>query len=73
MRKSRVLLAIIAYALYFLSLFKFALTYAVTGSAPGYYLPVAGVTFLAFAVITIIGVTRWTRKKFPYKEKNRNA
>jgi membrane protein implicated in regulation of membrane protease activity len=69
----KALIAVVAYVAYFFFLFRFALDYAITGTAPRYELLIAGFTFIIFAVITILGITRWARKKFPYKEKNRNA
>lgn len=65
----KVFIAVIAFAAYFAVLFRFALTYAETGSAPGIYLAVAAFTFLVFAVITVHGIFRWARKHFPQKRR----
>jgi len=66
-RKSRIIAALFFFAVYFALVFRATITYESTGHAPEIYLAGALAAFIPFTMIFLIGLTRWSRKRFPRK------
>lgn len=73
MRKSRIIAASLFYTAYCFFVFDTTMTYEDTGHASEVYLAGALAAFIPFTMIFLIGLTRWSRKRFPQKNRKRNG